>query len=247
MINIILLLLTSLITGLGVSAVINFFLLVKFNAGAFLKAGKKLLLINPTENKRLSFIVSKNYGGLAETKNGYYRINPDHIYIDEKSKVPCAFVYGKESLSISPKMSNVADKLKEVGINDANELATLIKKLGKEKKKKDYVVNLLGESVSIHNVPAFFWGNERSDLIESEIQRRTAVQAMQKMKPSTEVLKYLIYFTIIIMVLAIVYKMITMGGDGGGTISTDQLKQALQNVNIASQIQEGASSATSVE
>lgn len=223
----ILMMFTIFMSCLGMSILFNLLFAFKFNGWKFFRAGKKLLLIHPKENRRLSFEVAKDYGGLAQTKEGFFLINPDDIFIDTNSKVPCTFVYGKSALSINIKAGAIAKELKKIGVENPDALVKIIEKSMKD--KKIYTLDVMGESVPLHEVPNYFFTNERPDLIEAEIQNRVSAVAMQKQKSGMEILKYLIIFGVFLIIAVIAFNMLMMAkGNSGATIDTSQLKELIE-------------------
>jgi len=209
----------SLVVGFGVSLVFNIFSLFKWNAWKFFRAGKKILLIHPRENRRLTFDVATNHGGLAETKEGFYILNPDDIFIDKNSKVPCTFVYGKNAFSLNIKAGAIARRLKEeFKIEDPYELLEMLKN------KKIDNIKILGESVPLHEIPNYFFANQRPDLIEAEIQNRTAVVIKQQSRKGFEILKYLIIFGVFLIIAVIAFNMLMIAKGNSSSVSLEQLK-----------------------
>lgn len=235
----------TLLTVSALSIIFNILFAFRFNGWKFFRAGKKLLLIHPKENRRLSLEVAKDYGGLAQTKEGFFMINPDDVFIDTNSKVPCTFVYGKNALSINIKAGAIARKLKELGIDDPYKLAKTLKdSLGEN---KTYNLNILGESVPLHEVPNYFFTNERPDLIEAEIQNRVSAVAMAKQKTGMEILKYLIIFGVFLIIAVIAFNMLMMAKDTGSGIDTEQLKNLIATVKEPTKVvSESASAGTTV-
>jgi hypothetical protein len=82
-------------------------------------------------------------------------------------------------------------------------------------------VKLWGESVPLDNILNYFGKDERSDVIESEIQRRTAAQQMLKLGGAENILKWAVFILIILIGAGLLYTFINMGGShtsGGSSL-----------------------------
>ena len=199
-----------------------FYLLFKTPALKFLWAGfrKRMILIHPKENHYIDFIPAEQHSSLAYIKGrGYYLIDPKHVYIEGTGKIPCAIVYGNYPINLSPEMGDIAEKLKnELGINFYDELKATVD-YAKEKlwpQNKSITIKIFGKSVDISQALSLFSAGERSDLIEAEIQRRTAAQVIQRLRTPENWFKWAIIGIIVIIGLVIAYGMLTsITGHGG--------------------------------
>lgn len=206
----------------------------KTPALTFLSAslGKKLVIINPKENKLLTFKPSTLMGGLSYVKGqGYYIEDHDDIYIEEKSKVPVAMNYGTHSHSINPEMAEATGFLDSIGIKNHEQLKNLRKRMQedidkrydefvkKEEKKKGFdptklppkpipTITILGKSTPLDKVVNYFSTSDKSTDIESEINRRTAAQALAKTGLKSEALKWVVMLGIFMVCAAIAYVII---------------------------------------
>jgi hypothetical protein len=177
---------------------------------------KKIILIHPRQNRYAEIIAADRYGNLAYVKNhGYYLLDPKHVYIEPKSKLPVAVVYGNIGITIDPKAAEAVDIMSNFGIANYEALKEMIERLKKE--KKPTAVTVWGETVGLEDIENYFASTERSDFIEAEIQRRTAAQVIQKLRTPENWFKWAIILVIIMIGAAIAYVIITSGG--GSTIS----------------------------
>lgn len=208
-------------------------ILWKTPALQYIKAvlGGKMMLPVFGEDKILRFVpVKKTIGGLAETKYGYYNIEPNDIYFESKSKVPMALAFSNFAYSINPKMMQIIKKLKESGLRNFNEIESFYKRLQKQgkdleleigdkdkketeflssvvemfkggiKEFKEAVNPILGHSLNLSDIVYYFKANDRSDLIESEIQRRNIATIKRS---GADNMKWLILVGIFIILLAV--------------------------------------------
>jgi len=121
-------------------------------------------------------------------------------------------VYGNYSISINPKMAASADRLKKIGIMNHQDLKDLVESL--KEKGEEMELNLIGETVNVATVLDYFSRDDRSDSIESEIQRRGAAEAAQKMGGNTgDIFKYAMILAILMIAGAVAYVMISNSGD----------------------------------
>lgn len=217
-----------------------FFLLftTKTPAMTFLKAGfgRKMILINPDEDKRMVFRIAKKKRSLAHVKDkGYYLVDPNHVHIEAASKLPIAITYGNFGVSLDSETAALSKKLQEMKIKNWVEIVShftetltseqalkreLITKeqhdLQPEKmysirktNAKDIVLN--GETVPFDNIVNYFSKNVRADLIESEIQWRTSMNTMAKLTRGGDIFKWAVILVIILIGAALAYNMIMMG------------------------------------
>jgi len=224
--------------GFGVSTVFLLLLILKTPAWTFLKASlkKENIIINPKPNGYISFEAGKPCSLFTYVKEqGFYETNPADRYIEAKSKVPCFINYGRFAFSISPTFALVAKKLKEMGIKNWTELKKAYDKgelkgkyleLGSTPISCDVIVDeiqkagikdwskpisILGESVSFDHIVDYFGRNERSDIIEAEIQHRTAAATMQKLKGPENIFKWAVILGIIMICGALAYFIVQSG------------------------------------
>jgi hypothetical protein len=171
---------------------------------------KKIILIHPRQNRYAEIIAAERYGNLAYVKNhGYYLLDPKHVHIEPKSKLPIAVVYGNIGITIDPKAAEVADVMNSFGISNYEGLKQAIEE---GKKKNLDKIMIWGETINLEDIEKYFASSERSDFIEAEIQRRTAAQVIQKLRTPENWFKWAIILVIILIGAAIAYVMITSGG-----------------------------------
>ena len=201
------------------------------------KFGKKMILINPDEDRRLVFRVANKDSDMAYVKNkGYYIIDPNHVSIESSSKIPTAIVYGSFGESIGSEDAEITEKLKSMGVNNYIELIdrmynditadTALKiglinkqqydeqpnKIYKIPKENNDEVKIFGKTVSFDNVVKYFSKNTRADLIESKIQHRISAMKMEKLGGKAgDIFKWAVILVIVIIGGALAYNMITMG------------------------------------
>jgi len=173
---------------------------------------KKIILIHPRQNRYAEIIAADRYGNLAYVKNhGYYLLDPKHVYIEPKSKLPVAIVYGNIGITIDPKAAEVVDVMSSFGISNYEGLRQAIEKGRKEKSNK---IMIWGETIDLEDIERYFASTERSDFIEAEIQRRTAAQVIQKLRTPENWFKWAIILVIIMIGAALAYVMIHQGAAG---------------------------------
>jgi hypothetical protein len=198
-----------------------FYLIFKTPALKFMLAGlrHRIILIHPKENHYIDFVPAKQQSSLAYVKGrGYYLINPKHVYIEGTGKIPCAIVYGNYPINLTPEAAATAEELKKMGINFYDELQDAVNKVKNDlwPKGKSIRIQLFGKSVDISETLSLFSTGERSDLIEAEIQRRTAAQVIQKLRTPENWFKWAMIAIIVIIGLVIAYGMLTsITGHGG--------------------------------
>jgi len=199
----------SLFTFVFAETFLLILVLLKTPAFKFLKASltHRPILIHPRENHYVEFVTPKTYSSLAYVKNrGYYLINPDHVYIEGKSKVPCAIVFGNFALSLDLKMAKIAEKLRALGLRYWDELKKLKDQLSKS--GKSLKITILGESVDLKDAVDYFNTSERSDFIEAEIHRRTAALVMKKLRTPGDIFRWAVILVIILIGAAIAYAIV---------------------------------------
>lgn len=199
--------------------------------------GKKMILINPDEDRRIVFRVADKSSDMAYVKKrGYYIIDPKHVHIESSSKIPTAITYGSFGESIDVKDAKLAEKLRENGIDNYIGLINSFydeisadeafkrkiisehqykenpERVYKIPKQKIGKVTLMGESVSFDNIVNYFSRNTRADLIESKIQHRISAMKMEKLgSKAQEFFKWAVILAIVIIAGALAYNMIVMG------------------------------------
>jgi len=193
------------------------YLIFKTPALKFMLAGlrHRIILIHPKENHYVDFIPAKQQSSLAYIKGrGYFLIDPKDVYIEGTGKIPCAIVYGNYPISLSTKTAKIAEKVKSLGIKFYDELEKVVKEL--QAKGQTLFINILGESVDMSQAISLFSAGERSDLIEAEIQRRTAAQVIQRLRTPENWFKWAMIGIIVVIGLVIAYGMLTsITGHGG--------------------------------
>jgi hypothetical protein len=212
------------LTAVSIPSILLFMFIITTPAWSFFVARmrKKIILIHPRQNRYAEIIAADRYGNLAYIKNhGYYLLDPKHVYIEPKSKLPIAVVYGNIGITIDPKAAEVVDVVNQFGISNYEALRELIERYKEEDKPP--TITIWGESVSLEEIENYFASTERSDFIEAEIQRRTAFQVIQKLRTPENWFKWAIILVIIMIGAAIAYVIVTSGG--GSTIS-----HAIQNI-----------------
>jgi hypothetical protein len=200
------------------------------------KFGKKMILINPDEDKRMVFRVANKDSDMAYVKKkGYYIIDPNHVHIESISKIPVAITYGSYSESIDAKDAFLAEKLKGMGVKNYVELmdsltdeitskAALSSKLITQqqydenpdrtyrvKKKNVGSIKINGESVGFDEIYNYFSKNTRADLIESKIQHRISAIKLEKLTQDKQIFKWAVILIIVLIGGALAYNMIRMG------------------------------------
>jgi len=215
-----------------------YMLMMRTPAMTFFKAGfgKKMILINPDEDKRIVFRIAKKDSDMAYVKKkGFYIIDPSHVHIESASKIPCAITYGSFAESIDTTGGEYAEKLEKVGVKNYVEMLQkyydeitaeeMLKdgKITKEDydnapnkvytspKKKTPELKILGKSVSFDRIVQYFSKNTRADLIESKIQHRISAIKLEKMGADTsKVFKWAVILGVLMICGALAYTMIAM-------------------------------------
>ncbi|MHA1302755.1 MAG: hypothetical protein ACTSPI_03525 [Candidatus Heimdallarchaeaceae archaeon] len=215
-----------------------YMLIMRTPAMTFFKAGfgKKMILINPDEDKRIVFRIANKDSDMAYVKKkGYYIIDPAHVHMESSSKIPCAITYSSFSESIDPTGGEYAEKLKDMGINNYVELiqkyydeipaeemlksGRITKEQYDEAPNKTYTfpkkehpkLKIMGKSVSFDRIVQYFSKNTRADLIESKIQHRISAIKLEKMGADTsKVFKWAVILGVLMICGALAYTMIAM-------------------------------------
>ena len=215
-----------LFMGVVASGIINFWLLTVTPARMFLGGRKRgrMLLIHPDKRKKVVFEIGKLQGSVIRTNDGFYDIDPNDVYIEEKSKSPTAIIYGMQGVSITPDMAKMADYFKERGVKNYTELLSM------SEKNKDRSINLLGTSVPIQTAANYFNRNDRADLMEAEHQFRIAHMQIERQTDWNKWVKVLLFAGIFLVCAAIAYAMISQMQTGG---IVDQMTQALNTLKGA--------------
>ena len=93
------------------------FICLKVPVGTFLFA--KSIGINPLPNRRLEFVKIKDDNELAEIKDrGFVHTNPEHYFIEKKSKKPIALLDTSIGKTFSHHVPALVKQLKAIGIQD---------------------------------------------------------------------------------------------------------------------------------
>lgn len=210
------------------------------------KLRKRIIVINPGEDKILKFKSAKKYGSLAHIKKqGYYMIDPNDVYLEGGSKIPITIAWGNFAIPINIKMAKLAEKLKTLGIKNWQVLMnwfTNVQNTYAQKYKEnpgeepeEININLLGESVPLDVVVDYFNRNERSDFIESEIQRRTATVIMQKLGAGANMVKWIMAIGILIMLVFVGYAIFQTTIGAEQSIPLADLRELLQSPKVITQ------------
>lgn len=217
-------------------------------AWTFIEAAlkKERLILHVGEDKYLRIKGTKSIGSMSEIKKqGFYITSPKDTYIEAKSKSPIAICYGKYSLSLTPKAAAIAKHLEKLGLQNYEDIQMYYSMVKAQRKRLTGYIekgkdgadiihpaekipanemlpdtfNILGESVNMEDVIKYFSSTERSDIIEAEIQRRTAAQAANQFKQGGELIKWAAVIMIIMIGGAIAYAILSpyIAGAGGGT------------------------------
>jgi len=210
------------------------------------KLRKRIMVINPGEDKILRFKPAKKYGSMAYVKKqGFYLIDPHDIYLEAGSKIPTTITFGRFAIPINIKMAKVADRLKELGIKNWQHLMTWFASINKaykeefdknpEAEPEEINVNILGESVPLDVSVNYFNRNERADFIESEIQRRTAYEASRKVGQGANMLKWIIIIGVFIMMVFVGYAIFETAIGAERSIPLSQLPDLLGTQRVISE------------
>jgi hypothetical protein len=201
---------------------------MKFFKGGF---GKKIMLINPDEDRRMMFRVASKDKTTAYIKGrGHYIIDPKHVFIEPSSKLPCAFVYGMFGESIGLDDADASERLAEMGLKNISDLYAFTYKSAEKMLKEGNItkeqydtdpkkiytiqkeIHICGKSVGFDEVFKYFARNTRADLIESTIQHRiSALKTEMQGSKAQELFKWAIILAIVLIAGALAYNMIMMG------------------------------------
>lgn len=209
-------------------------------AMTFLKGSilKRMLLINPLPNRMLTFKLAKPFGSLSHVKGrGYYITDPDNVYIEHKSKSPCSINFSRAAVSINPQMAKVADFFEELGVKNYDDLKAFFQ-LAKEEGLEE--IKIAGSSIALDKVQNYFSRDDTSDVIEAEVQRRTAAEAWNK-APGAQtgnVIKWLIGFGILLVCAGLAYAIMTTAGTGTGSegLTPSQLDFIVEQLQPAQKV-----------
>ena len=217
----------------------DFILMIRTPALKFLFA--KFLAVNVGENRILDFKRSKPKSSLIPVKNkGFFLGDPNHVFFEKISKVPMSIYYGSHALPVDLKMANTVDKMNAMGIKNNSDLNTLkdeIEQWNKEHptQPKSFVINVLGESIPFDTIHSYFNRNDRADLIEAEVSRRTAVEASKRINPAGDIFKWIIGIGIVLLMVFVGYAIFSTAMGGGNKIDIAQLKDILGTARVISQ------------
>lgn len=236
----------SLFIGLLSMLVFLIIIFAKTPAWSFFWASlrKRMLIINPREDKILKFQTGKKEGSMVHVKNqGYYLIDPNDIYMESGSKLPASIAFGNFAIPINLKMAKIAERLQMMGIKNWEYLMEYVKLIQEQIAKNpnpnpvdaNPVINILGESVPIATAIDYFNRNERSDFIESEIQRRTATELMKKVGAGANMLKWIIGVGILILLVFVGYAIFSTALAGTQSIPIPELKELLATPRVVTE------------
>ena len=224
-------------------------------APIFLSArGKnKTLLFNPRDDRTARFISAKKVGSLAYSKGaGFYNIDPKDVYIEQSSRTPIIQVHDLNALSINIDQVELVNELKKIGYDNYNDLVAHYNRWFNEAQAvetamlkakasgEDYngpplpdapSIEIKGESVTLSNVIAYLGSNERSDVIEAQIDRATAAVAARKAGVGGDIMKWAAIIALIVVAGAIAYVIVMSYAGDSGAIDYNRLAQAFQQVN----------------
>lgn len=128
-------LLISFSTAIVFLAMFIVFIFLKTPALVYLMASlkRKIVLLNPKEDKYLWFKIAENEGGIAKIKKGNsFLINPQDTFTESKSKVPTVIVYGNMGMTINPKEIHITEYLRKNGIINFEYLSKLNERMKEE-------------------------------------------------------------------------------------------------------------------
>lgn len=236
-----------------------FLMIVFMKTPAWTFLTSKFIVLNPGDDKVLKFRRGKRTGNMIHSKKyGYTMLDSNEVYIEQKSKKPCTIAPEGFAIPINLKMAEIVGRLKELGIRNWQQLMGIFqryqeilqKRLEKNPKENPsdadkYTINV-AQSIPLSNVVDYFNRNERSDYIESEIQRRTATEIMSQIKGTSQTLKILLIVGIVAFIVIVGFSiaMTALEGRGGEeVIPISQVKEILQ----APQIITGETSGTALE
>jgi len=197
---------------------------------AFLKASfrNRLILFRPVKERYVKIEVTKPEGSLVHVKGaGYYIINPEDVYVESKTKAPCAFVYGNHARNVNLKAAKFAQVLREAGFTYFDDLVKMRNELLKKGMRK---LKIVGESVDISKAVDYFNTSEKADIIEAEIQRRTAVEIMRSLKTTAvDILKWVVPVGILVVLFALAYTIIINATGGTSTNVVYETAKVISN------------------
>lgn len=236
MIEILITLIIAMSIILGISIIFNFIVITKVPFSAFLKASRKgrILLIHPDERRKMKFTVGQLKGSAVETKYGFYDINPNDVFIEEKSKSPVAIVYGMMAPSINPILGGIVRAIKRKNINNYDDL----EKYAKDHPGAEIKINEDEEpkSIPVQEVVKYFNRNDRADLMEAEHQFRIAQTYVQRETDWNKWIKVIIALSVFLIFAAIGYAIIVqMGGLGGNEALSQAIQQLTETTRVLRQ------------
>jgi len=230
----------------GFFVVLLILLSVKTPVWTFFGGRAKLWL--PRDDRTGSFEKIDTFGTLGTTKDGRtYLLDRDHFWKEKKSGSMIAVAYSNEGRTVDPRMWEKVQLLKSAGITDMNGLKAEIEE---RKKNKQPLVMAFGPKANVDlgevyknfsmpktvDLPAlndYYKGNVRSDLTESRIQHRVAVE--EKMSGKRDMFKWLVILAIIMIVGTLCFVMLmTVVNQGGGGVDVSAIAQGVaQGINDA--------------
>lgn len=216
------------------SIFINFIIMAKVPFIPFLESGRagRILLIRPDERRRLSFKIGFRYGALARTKEGFYNIDPEDVWIEEKSKCACAMVYGQYSSSINPKEADGARRLKELGLSNNAELTEWVEE------NPDAQIEILGKSMNAADVHKFYNRNDRADTMEAEHEFRIAQMEAVKKDNFNKFAQIIIVISIMLICAAVAVAIINSMVSTNAAVDSAGIGNQLNNLaNVITQQQ----------
>jgi uncharacterized integral membrane protein len=232
------------------SIIFMFILMIKTPALSFLKAsfGKNVMILNPSEDRYLRFKPAKKEGSLLHIKDqGYYLSDPNDMYFEKVSKVPMTLAFGLHAIPINSEMAAAVKQLETLGIKNNEDLNQFLdevaadfekwKKNNPTAKPEEYpfpYINVLGRTVPLDKIHNYFNRNDRADLIEAEVNRRTSAESLKKVEGNSNASKWIIAFGILIFCgmlgLAIYNSTVTKGN----SVDINQLKDLLAPLKVVS-------------
>lgn len=215
------------------------FVFMKTTAWSQIKAakGKKLLIINPTETKKIiTYVVDKSDDKHASyycPGKGYFLIDSDDVFIDPKTKCSVAICYGGMGHNVSPKFL-LAKKYLDSYFRDLpkEELEKARESL-KEGKDIDIKIPIVGESIPLTGIRNYFTSNISSADMESTIQRLAANEGQRNKK---DIFMWAVILIGIIVGGAVAYSIVSSatGGAAAATqVTTTLSPDAVQAITNA--------------
>lgn len=209
------------------------FVFAKTTAWSQLKAakGNKLLIINPTETKKVqTFVVNKSddkHAAYYCPKRGYFLIDSDNVFIDPKTKCSVAICYGGMARNVSPKFllskGYLDSFVKDLPPEEQEELVKKVKEGG----DVNIDIPVIGESIPLTRIRDYFAHNISCADVESTVQRLAANEGQRNKK---EILMWVVILIAIIIGGAIAYSIVTSATGGAAathvttTLSPDAVK-----------------------